>query len=119
MAIYNVGDWVLVSDDEFTLEQYTNKVIAGKICKIISPDVEDGYTGYHVEFTSPRGFTYNYFVKADDIIPAKNPNNQIKKAAWERVADDWQKRLWKHHEEKEDKNDNKHSEYQDDDPTLP
>jgi hypothetical protein len=95
MPTFKNGDYVIVLDDEQLLEMYgADKMFAGKTCKIISPDVIDGYTGFHLEYISPRGFQYNCFIRVDHMAPAAGLGTATKKASWEIAADAFQKKLW-------------------------
>jgi len=97
MPSFKAGDKVVVLDNEHLIGTYSNKVIAGKRCKVVSGDNQDGYDGYHVEYTSPRGFSYTHFVRSDHLIPDNSTLLSAQKPNWLKSAEEWQNKLWKKH----------------------
>lgn len=94
MAKFKAGDDARIVDNTYVLAEYAHQVMAGKTCKIISADTKDGYDGYHVEYISNRGQSYNYFIRAEHLVPEINPHLIQSKPNWVKTAEEWQKKLW-------------------------
>lgn len=101
MPIFKPNEEALVIDDISVLKPYGATDLAGQrvtiVCKSWNEDIE----GYDCEFTDRHGNQYTYFIPSDFLIPAPSRSESIKEPRWKRVANEWQKKLWKEKMEKD------------------
>lgn len=95
MAIFTINQEAQVIDAPYELATYGAQSAAGCRVRIICKSILDDEEGYEVEHIDKYGFISTYFIKTIHLAPVSLKNIDTKIPKWQRVANEWQTKLWK------------------------